>query len=70
MRWVDTSVHSCTFPVPADTCSSAYLLKCFGNFVLCRAGLYKQLAELKALVAEYREDPDKNAALKVHAPPT
>ena len=34
--------------------------------VLChRAGLYKQLAELKALVAEYREDPAKNAALKV-----
>ncbi|CAL8470018.1 g9560 [Coccomyxa elongata] len=30
-----------------------------------RAGLYKQLAELKALVAEYREDPAKNAALKV-----
>ncbi|KAK9915657.1 hypothetical protein WJX75_002261 [Coccomyxa subellipsoidea] len=29
-----------------------------------RAGLYKQLAELKALVAEYREDPAKNAALK------
>jgi hypothetical protein len=32
-----------------------------------RAGLYKQLAELKALVAEYREDPAKNAALKVRA---
>ncbi|EIE25813.1 hydrogenobyrinic acid a,c-diamide cobaltochelatase, partial [Coccomyxa subellipsoidea C-169] len=30
-----------------------------------RAGLYKQLAELKALVAEYREDPAKNSALKV-----
>jgi len=33
-----------------------------------RAGLYKQLAELKALVAEYREDPAKNAALKVGTP--
>ena len=29
-----------------------------------RAGLYKQLAELKALVAEYREAPGSNAALK------
>jgi hypothetical protein len=34
-----------------------------------RAGLYKQLAELKALVAEYREDPEKNAALKVPCSP-
>ena len=33
--------------------------------VLCRAGLYKQLAELKGLVAEYRENPEGNAALKV-----
>lgn len=33
-----------------------------------RAGLYKQLAELKALVAEYREDTAKNAALKVGTP--
>ena len=32
---------------------------------LCRAGLYKQLAELKGLVAEYRENPEGNAALKV-----
>ena len=37
----------------------------------CRAGLYKQMAELKALVSEYREDPSANAALKVwpHALP-
>ena len=36
-----------------------------GAFLGCaRAGLYKQLAELKALVAEYREDPAKNASLK------
>lgn len=32
---------------------------------VCRAGLYKQMAELKALVSEYREDPSANAALKV-----
>ena len=32
---------------------------------LCRAGLYKQMAELKALVSEYREHPSANAALKV-----
>ena len=31
----------------------------------CRAGLYKQMAELKALVSEYRENPSANAALKV-----
>eukprot|EP00884_Botryococcus_braunii_P009534 jgi/Botrbrau1/18582/Bobra.0367s0024.1 len=30
-----------------------------------RAGLYKQLAEVKNLLAEYREDPDKNEALRV-----
>ena len=30
----------------------------------CRAGLYKQMAELKALVSEYREKPAANAALK------
>ena len=30
-----------------------------------RAGLYKQLAELKALVAEYRESPDGADALRV-----
>ncbi|KAL4458671.1 hypothetical protein ABPG75_013536 [Micractinium tetrahymenae] len=29
-----------------------------------RAGLYKQLAELKALLAEYRENPEANEALK------
>ncbi len=33
--------------------------------VCCRAGLYKQMAELKALVSEYRESPSANAALKV-----
>ena len=41
-----------------------------GSICGCRAGLYKQLAELKALVAEYREDPDKNTALKVPAAPS
>ena len=37
-----------------------------------RAGLYKQMAELKALVSEYRENPPANAALKVcfHASPS
>ena len=35
------------------------------SIVTCRAGLYKQLAELKGLVAEYRENPEGNAALKV-----
>ncbi|CAG9464037.1 unnamed protein product [Pedinophyceae sp. YPF-701] len=29
-----------------------------------RAGLYKQLAELKALLQEYREDPENNEALR------
>ncbi|KAK9800208.1 hypothetical protein WJX73_009512, partial [Symbiochloris irregularis] len=29
-----------------------------------RAGLYKQLAEVKSLVAEFREDPEHNAALR------
>lgn len=29
-----------------------------------RAGLYKQLAELQALLAEFREEPENNAALK------
>lgn len=29
-----------------------------------RAGLYKQLAELQALLSEFREDPENNAALK------
>ena len=36
--------------------------------MMCRAGLYKQLAELKGLVAEYRENPSGNAALKVQNP--
>ena len=30
----------------------------------CRAGLYKQLAEVKNLVAEFREDPQRNTALR------
>ena len=30
----------------------------------CRAGLYKQLAELKTLLAEYREAPARNTALR------
>ena len=29
-----------------------------------RAGLYKQLAELQAMVTEYREDPDGNQVLR------
>lgn len=29
-----------------------------------RAGLYKQLSELQALLAEFREDPASNGALK------
>ncbi len=29
-----------------------------------RAGLYKQLAELQAMVTEYREDPDSNQVLR------
>ena len=32
--------------------------------VLCRAGLYKQLATLKGLVEEYREKPAANQALR------
>ena len=32
--------------------------------MLCRAGLYKQLAELKNVVSDYRENPEHNAALK------
>ncbi len=34
------------------------------NAVTCRAGLYKQLAELKNVVSDYRESPAQNAALK------
>ena len=30
----------------------------------CRAGLYKQLAEVKNLVSEFREDPQRNGALR------
>ena len=30
----------------------------------CRAGLYKQLAELKSLLAEFREAPARNTALR------
>lgn len=30
----------------------------------CRAGLYKQLAELKNVVTEYRENPQQSAALR------
>ena len=30
----------------------------------CRAGLYKQLADLRALVSEYREDPANSQALR------
>ena len=37
---------------------------CRGGLHCCRAGLYKQMAELKALVSEYRENPVANAALK------
>lgn len=29
-----------------------------------RAGLYKQLAELKGLIMEYRESPQESASLK------
>lgn len=29
-----------------------------------RAGLYKQLSELQALLSEFREDPEANTALK------
>lgn len=32
--------------------------------VCCRAGLYKQLATLKGLVEEYREQPQANHALR------
>ena len=31
----------------------------------CRAGLYKQLAELKNLLAEFREAPARNTALRM-----
>ena len=30
----------------------------------CRAGLFKQLAEVKNLVSEFREDPQRNEALR------
>ena len=32
--------------------------------MLCRAGLYKQLATLKGLVEEYREKPEASQALR------
>ena len=32
--------------------------------MLCRAGLYKQLATLKGLVDEYREKPEANQTLR------
>ena len=35
-----------------------------GEHPECRVGLYKQLAELKNVVSDYRESPAQNAALK------
>ena len=51
-------VFPSTSSAASSRCSRLVSWRC------CRAGLYKQLAELKTLLAEFREAPARNTALR------
>lgn len=67
MYVVDTPPPSLTAATPADSITCCVSWHCVRRPQVppyARAGLYKQLATLKDLVREFREDATKNAALR------